>query len=166
MTICRTRVLSDLATGHDGAPIPRSTLSYYRERFRNRVFDFIVTKFADQEAQGLNQSKLGKRIDRDPKIIHRWLSEPSNLTLDSVSDLLIGIAAEELDLSSTPLLHRPAVNYSHTDQLTAAIKPQPKTEAASAKATLFTADQSVSNATAMALGQIEQRTETKSALCE
>jgi hypothetical protein len=163
MTTYPTHVLSELAAGHDGPSIPRAKLAYFQERLRGRVFDFILSKFAEQETNGLNQAKLSRRINKDPKVVHRWLSAPSNLTLDSVSDMLIGIAAEELDLSSSPLSDRASVNYSHIDNL-AAFVSQDDTRA-SAKNTMFDGLQGGDRKAANFAESIDQKMDKKSALC-
>jgi len=117
MTIYQTQFLSELAAGHDGPQIPNAKLAYFRERLRGRVFEFILLKFLAEQENGLTKAKLARRIGKTSDIINRWLGSPSNLTIDTISDLLIGIAAEEPELSSRTLLNRPLVNYSHLDDL-------------------------------------------------
>jgi len=115
MTTYRTQLLNEISAGHDGPQVPPAKLSYFQERLRDRIFDFILGRFLAEQKNGLTKAKLGRRIGKKAEVINRWLGAPSNLTLDTISDLLIGIAAEELNLSSATLLNRAPVNYSHLD---------------------------------------------------
>jgi len=115
MTTFQTQLVKELGAGADGEPISQSKLVYLRERLRGRFFDFLLSKFEEARQSGLNQAKLARRIKRSPEVINRWLSAPANLELDSISDLLAGIAAEEPEFSSSSLLGRPKANYFHLD---------------------------------------------------
>ena len=95
---------SELAAGHSGPPIPEAKRVYFQTRLRNRLFDYILGRFVQEQEKGLTKAKLGRRIGKPPEMINRWLGAPSNLTLDTVSDLLLGICAEELVLQSETLL--------------------------------------------------------------
>src|SRR6516225_3221113 len=88
----------ELAAGHSGPTIPEAKRVYFQTRSRNRLFDYILGRFFQQQEKGLTKAKLARRIGKPPEMINRWLGAPSNLTLDSISDLLLGICAEELVL--------------------------------------------------------------------
>lgn len=139
MTIFQTQLLNELAAGPDGDPISESKLVYLQERLRGRFFEFLIGKFENARTNGLTQKKLARRIRKSPEVINRWLAAPSNLTLDSISDLFAGIAAEEPDFSSSSLLGRAKVNYFHLDDAASAadIPPisQKRPDAATALAT-------------------------------
>jgi len=65
----------------------------------------MVTKEFDvYKSKGGNKAKLARRLDKRPEQITRWLSEPGNLTFDTLSDLLLGLSGAELAL----LLEYPA----------------------------------------------------------
>ncbi len=117
MTTYQTPFLSELMAGHSGPPIPTGKRAYFQERLRIRVFNFLLSKFLDAQGKGLNKNILAKRIGRPPEVVNRWLGAPSNLTLDTISDLLLGIAAEELELDASSPIGRTADNYSHFDEL-------------------------------------------------
>jgi DNA-binding phage protein len=103
-----TSFLSEI---HEGAPIPLNKLAYFRARTRYNLFDYIVTKFKEIEAQtGLSKAELARRIGCKPELITRRLSAPGNLTIDTISDLLIGIAGEELIPKSISVLNRSKKN--------------------------------------------------------
>jgi transcriptional regulator with XRE-family HTH domain len=112
--------LRELAAGPDSEPISESSLVYLQERVRGRFFDFLIGRFEEARERGLNQAKLARRIRKSPEVISRWLGAPSNLTLDSITDLLAGIAAEEPEFLSSSLLNRSPVNYSHLDETASA----------------------------------------------
>jgi hypothetical protein len=108
MTTLQTQFFSELEAGHSGPPIPEAKRVYFQTRLRNRVFNFILNKFLEETKNGLTKAGLARRIGKTPDVINRMLGAPSNLTLDSVSDLLIGIAAQELKLDSdSPLIQAP-----------------------------------------------------------
>lgn len=137
MTIFQTQLLNELAAGPDGEPISQSKLVYLQQRLRGRFFDFLIGKFEDARHKGLNQAKLARRIRKSPEVINRWLSAPTNLTLDSISDLFAGVGAEEPDFSASSLLGRSRANYFHLDDVPARAEAEAETskkvsEAASA----------------------------------
>jgi len=105
--------MKELEGGHEGPTIPDAKLTYFRHRLRGRFFDFIRERFEREESRGLTQAKLARRIGKSPEVVNRWLNSPSNLTLDSISDLMIGVAAEEPEFEGKSLLDRPESNYTH-----------------------------------------------------
>lgn len=95
------------------ATIPEGKLEYLRARTRNNLYAYIIRKFWEQEAKsGLTKAKLARRIDCDPGRLNKLLGAPGNWTIATVSDLLVGIAAEELDPRSEPILGRGRRNYT------------------------------------------------------
>lgn len=93
-----TSFLYELATGQ---PIPLSKRAYFGGRLRNRLYNFVLTKFLEKEASGeLTKAELARRIGRRPEVITRLLASPGNWKLDTVSDLLLGISGEELGFSA------------------------------------------------------------------
>ena len=89
-----------------GENIPLGKLAYLRERTRNLLYDFIIKKFLEAEKNGLSQAELARRIGKRPEVVGRWLGTPGNWRIDTISDLLVGIGAEELDPQSLSLLNR------------------------------------------------------------
>jgi len=120
MAISQTHLLSEIAAGPDGGSIPPAKLAYFQERLRERIFDFLIGRFMAAQTAGLTKAKLGRRINKKSEVINRWLASPSNLTLDTISDLLVGIAAEELTFGSASLLDRAPVNSDHLDDAASA----------------------------------------------
>lgn len=104
MTISPTPFLAEIAAGHAGPPIPSAKRAYFQQRLRLQVFNFLLGKFLDAQNDKLTKAVLARRIGKTPDVVNRWLGAPSNLTLDTISDLLLGIAGEELILSSSSLL--------------------------------------------------------------
>ena len=73
----------------NGDPIPVAKLSYFRTRLRLQLHDLIVRRFQQQET--MRKADLARRIHRAPEAINRLLANPGNWTLDTVSDLLVGM---------------------------------------------------------------------------
>ncbi len=79
----------------DWKPIPESTLVYFRERLRHRLHATILEAFTTRARErGLKQKDLAARIHKSNVQINRWFSTTSNLTLDSLSDLMIGLGMD------------------------------------------------------------------------
>ncbi len=114
MPTSQTQFLSELAAGHDGPEIPAAKRAFFQERLRGRVFEFILKAFLEETTNGLTKAKLARRIGKRSEVINRWLGSPSNLELDSISDLLLGIGALEPNLSASSYLDRGPANYSHS----------------------------------------------------
>src|SRR5579862_2212032 len=76
-------------------PINSDDIFYYRQRQKNRVFSAVVSLFSKLvEKEGLTKRELAFRLGKEPAQITRWFSGPSNLTLDTVSDLLLAMGSE------------------------------------------------------------------------
>jgi hypothetical protein len=72
-----------------GKPIPLGKLAYFRTRLRLELYDFILRRFHAQE--NLTKAELARRIHRSPDVVNRWLGAPGNWTIDTLSDLMIGM---------------------------------------------------------------------------
>lgn len=114
MTISQMPFLPDLAS--DDA-IPHGRLAYLQARTRNQLFEFILSKFLKAEAGGLTKAKLARRIHRSPEVITRLLGSPGNWTISTISDLLVGIADEELAPQSVKIMGHPRRNHNKPDWL-------------------------------------------------
>ncbi len=79
--------------------IPVGTLAYFEARLQDRIYNLIVSEFLRKEANGeMTRADLAYRIHKDPAQISRYLASPGNWTLETISRLLLGVAAAELDL--------------------------------------------------------------------
>lgn len=107
----RQVMLSELREG----TLSPGTRAYFQARTRNRIYDFIMRKFLAEERKGLKRAELARRIGRRPEVMTRLLGAPGNWTIDTVSDLLLGIAGEELELSSSSPLNAPLRNERAAD---------------------------------------------------
>lgn len=110
-TYPRTHFLFEIADLD--APIPAGKLEYLQERLRNNLYNFIVSKFLERhEKYGLTQAALARRIGCDPGRLSKLLGAPGNWTIGTISDLLVGIAAEEFVPNSESLVGRKTRNYT------------------------------------------------------
>jgi hypothetical protein len=90
----------------DDGEIPAGKLAYFRERLKNRLHEIILLEFLQQQdAYGLTKAELGRRIGKPPERITRLLAAPGNWTLDTASDLLLGMGSE-LDFSVALLVDK------------------------------------------------------------
>ncbi len=76
-------------------PLSNGMLAYFRARLSNRIHEIVLTEFVARESEGcISRAELARRIRRKPEQITRWLGSPGNWTLDTVSDLLLGMGLE------------------------------------------------------------------------
>ncbi|MGH6872490.1 MAG: helix-turn-helix domain-containing protein [Rhizomicrobium sp.] len=96
------------------APKSVRDVAYYRQRHQNRVFTKLVA-FINEEAQRdkITKKDMAERLGKDPGQLSRLLSHPSNLTLDTISDLLLALDAESEPPEIVRFRDRRASNYVH-----------------------------------------------------
>jgi hypothetical protein len=89
-------------------------IEYYRRRFQNRVFgkllDFIT---AEAQRDHITKKEMAERLGKDPGHLSRLLSQPSNLTLDTISDILLALDAEAEPPEPVRFSDRRPPNYVH-----------------------------------------------------
>lgn len=87
---------------------------YYRQRNRNRIFSDICAFFAQEAAKNTDVTKrfIANKLGCDPALITRWLSAPSNLTVDTISDLLLALQAE-MDYRIVRFVDQSKPNFTH-----------------------------------------------------
>ena len=101
MPTSQTSILSEIERGN---PISLRTRAYYRRRLQNRIHRLVSQAFKQQQRdKGLTQKTLAARIDSDKAQLNRWLGIPGNWTLNTISDLLLGMAVDLDDPSVTPI---------------------------------------------------------------
>jgi len=89
-------------------------LAYYRQRYRNRVFSKLVSFISEQAArESLAQKDIAERLNKDEGQLSRLLNHPGNLTLDTISDLLLAFEAEPEPPEIVPFKDRRPANYVH-----------------------------------------------------
>jgi hypothetical protein len=116
MSTSQTKTPSMLYEIAAGLPIPLEKRAYFHARVLNSYYQYVLQKFIEEEqANRLTKAELARRIGRKPEVISRLLGAPGNWTLETATDLLLGISAEELTPASVPLLNRAPRNYKHSD---------------------------------------------------
>jgi len=113
---------------HDGISLHK--LAYFRERLRNRLHQVILSRFLTlEDSRGFTRADLAHRIGREPTQITRWLGAPGNWTLDTVSDLLLGMASE-LDFTATFLREKTDIDTPQKphESLTSMASPPPSSQ--------------------------------------
>lgn len=96
-TISAISMMSEIR--QDNALISPATRVYFQERLRGRLYDLVMKEFEKYREGGRTRAQLAARLGKRPEQITRWLSEPGNLTIDTLSDLLLGISGSELAMS-------------------------------------------------------------------
>ena len=72
--------------------MPRRTRVFFRERLKGILHECVFLEFHKREAaRQLSMTLLAKRIDKDLGQVSKLLGSPGNWTLDTVSDLLLGM---------------------------------------------------------------------------
>ena len=75
--------------------IPSKDIFFFRQRFKNKIFQSVLSYFADlAKEKNLAKKDIANLLDKDPSQITRWFSGPNNWTLDTISDLLLAMDAE------------------------------------------------------------------------
>ena len=70
-------------------------LSYFRARLTNKIHSLIVSEFSKQESLGvISRACLAKRVGKKPEQITRWIGSSGNWTIETLSDLLLGMGLE------------------------------------------------------------------------
>ena len=63
-------------------------LGYFRENLRGEINDQLLEIF---RSSGLTKADISRKLDRRPEQITRWLSAPSNLEADTISDIALSL---------------------------------------------------------------------------
>ena len=84
----------------DGARISKGKLAYLRARYKGNVHNVVLDEF---EKSGISKAEIARRLGMRPEQITRLLASPSNMTLDTLSNLLFAIAGKEPDTKALEL---------------------------------------------------------------
>jgi len=81
----------------EGDVIPVGKLAYFRTQLRYDLHEVVVREFLHQQDKGeLTQADLARRIHRKPSQVSKLLGAPGNWTINTVSDLLLGMKTQPL----------------------------------------------------------------------
>jgi hypothetical protein len=93
--------------------LPKREVFYQRQRTKNHFFAQISSFFAEEaERDGVTKRELARRLSCDPAQMTRWLTTPSNMTVEGISDVLLSMDAEaELHIAKFSNMAQP--NFEH-----------------------------------------------------
>ncbi|HUB15950.1 MAG TPA: hypothetical protein VMB34_28650 [Acetobacteraceae bacterium] len=97
--------------------MPGVTFSYFNSRNRRHAFNFLMSEF---RRSGITKAELAVRTGKSKAQISRLLGQPSNLTTDTMGELLFAMSGEELEYSGVdPFKHQAhqQVNYVRPQRL-------------------------------------------------
>lgn len=97
----KNAILSEVAAQE---PSPR-TQAYFQSEAVGAFYEYVIGKFLEKERAGeITRAQLARRMHKDRASITRLLSRPSNITLATLSDLLLAIGGERPIPQSEPIL--------------------------------------------------------------
>ncbi len=130
MSTSQAQFLMEILDLDNQDEISSHKVAYFRERLRNRLHQVILSKFLTlEDSRGFTRADLAHRIGREPTQVTRWLGAPGNWTLDTVSDLLLGMASE-LDFTATFLKEKTDIDIARKgdESFTSMASPPPSSQ--------------------------------------
>ncbi|WP_291052495.1 helix-turn-helix transcriptional regulator [Hyphomonas sp.] len=95
-------------------PISEGNKIYFQERLKSRLHEILVNTFQMAEQRGaITKTELARKLGKRPEQISRWLNSSSNMQLNTLSDMLLGLGYEP-DISVRELSDQPAQTASST----------------------------------------------------
>lgn len=92
MTTLLARIQADIQAGRVPSAAARE---FFRTRVRVNLHQLILQQFARlEEEHGMTRQEFAALAGKRPEQITRYLNGPANMTLDTLSDLLLGLGAE------------------------------------------------------------------------
>lgn len=71
--------------------IPPFWLGYFREAYREAIHEQLLELYQAASKDGVTRKEISEKIGRRPEQVTRWLSSPSNLESDTLSDLTLAL---------------------------------------------------------------------------
>jgi len=100
--VTTSRTISVWTEFNESSQLSKKELGYFRGRLSNKLYQTVIGEFRKRESARFSKAKLARRIRKKPEQITRLLAGPGNWTIDTVSDLLLGLGFE-LGLSAIPI---------------------------------------------------------------
>lgn len=92
--------------------LSKRDIYYYRRRFQNHIYYDLFKRYVElAKKKGLTKKEIAVALNVNPSVITRCLSEPSNMTLNTISDLLL-VMGSELAHHVMPLDEEERTHYS------------------------------------------------------
>ena len=77
--------------------ISEGTLAYFSERARLKIFNMVMSELKNkiETDKHFTRTLLAKKIRKSPSRLTKMLASPGNWTIDTISELLLGICGAE-----------------------------------------------------------------------
>lgn len=86
---------------------------YFRAQTQREAYNLVLERFSELSGDHVAlRALIAKRLGKNRAQVTRWLSEPSNMTLDTLSDLLLAMGSEAR-MRQCPFGSEPKGNYLH-----------------------------------------------------
>lgn len=90
---------------------------YFRAQTQREAYNLVLERFAELSADhGALRSAIAKRLNKNRAQITRLLSEPSNITLDTLSDLLLAMGSQ-VKMTQCEIGSEAKGNYIHPSSI-------------------------------------------------
>ena len=108
-----------LSKPEQGAKIHPYDLGFVRTRNKNKAHSLLLELF---DQSHLSKADLARMLNKQPEQITRWLAGPSNLTLDTLSDLIFALAGEFYGIQCKDELSRGKSNWQSPEWFQPAVE--------------------------------------------
>lgn len=109
-----SQILSQLYDNASDAEVPSGVRGYFSAHLRNKIHGLLLDELKRSE---VTNSLLSKRLKKDQAQISRLIGSPGNMTLDTISDLLLAISGATLDVTIEHPHLKGATNHRGPDWL-------------------------------------------------
>lgn len=98
---------------YSAGALSESDKAYFRAMTRRHIHNIVLDRFCDLSERGFKRSDLADRLGVDRAQVTRWLASPGNWTVDTLSDLLLGMSCRAC-IRAEEISAVPRGNFAHS----------------------------------------------------